>query len=83
MIDDNFIPTIGSERGLNSLRDSTTCFDIAYDGSIFRFVARKKIIWSANVEWESSGVGFSCLLLVTRLEEAPAWGTWDSKRHGR
>ena len=42
MIDDDFVPAVGAQRGLHGLRYGATCFYVSYDGSIFRFIARWK-----------------------------------------
>lgn len=39
VVDDDFVAAIGAERGLNGLGDCATCFNVAYNGAIFGFVA--------------------------------------------
>lgn len=39
MVDDDFVTAVGTERGLDGLRDCLTGFDVADDGAIFGVVA--------------------------------------------
>jgi len=39
VVDDNFVAAVGAQGGLYGLGDCATCFNVAYDGAVFRFVA--------------------------------------------
>lgn len=71
MIDDDLIPSAGTERGLHGRRNSLASIDIANYGAIFtRITAQSHALVNTNynqVTWETNE------LLVSRLEEPAPW----------
>lgn len=65
MVDDQLIPAIGPQRGLDGAGDGPAGVDVAQDGAIFGVVAR--LLLAYVVHGGGCGAG---ILLITGLEKA-------------